>query len=83
MVMDTAVIASGASLIALLLIWSLKTKSSSLPLPPGPRRIPFFGNIHIVDFIRPHLTYTRWRHQYGLSSPVRNPFNLLKSFFRA
>ena len=78
MVMDTTVIASGAaSLIALLLIWSLKTKSSRLPLPPGPRRIPFFGNIFAVDFVYPYLTYTQWGHKYGLSS---NLFNILKTF---
>ncbi|OJA09869.1 hypothetical protein AZE42_06267 [Rhizopogon vesiculosus] len=67
--MDTiAVIAIGtASLVAfkLLSVWPLKTKSYSLPLPPGPRRIPFLGNALDIDISEPHVTYTQWGHQYG------------------
>ncbi|OAX32460.1 cytochrome P450, partial [Rhizopogon vinicolor AM-OR11-026] len=51
-------------LLALLSVWKSK-KSSSLPLPPGPPRIPFLGNALDIDISEPHVTYTRWGHQYG------------------
>jgi hypothetical protein len=67
--MDVIVIAIGAvSLVALLFVWKSKTKSPSLPLPPGPRQIPFLGNALDIDTDKPHVTYTQWGHQYGLSS---------------
>jgi len=66
--MGTILIAIGAaSLVALLAIWTSKTKSSSLPLPPGPPRIPFFGNALDIDITEPHVTYAQWGRQYGLS----------------
>ncbi|KAG2337203.1 cytochrome P450 [Suillus weaverae] len=36
-----------------------------LPLPPGPRSLPFFGNALNVDTDRPWLTYTAWGKTYG------------------
>ncbi|KAJ8588852.1 cytochrome P450 [Rhizopogon salebrosus TDB-379] len=64
--MDNIVIAIGAlSLVALLSVWMSKTTSSSLPLPPGPRRIPFLGNALDISPTEPHVTYTQWGHQYG------------------
>jgi len=75
--MDTTLTASvAACLIVSLLVWSLKTKSSDLQLPPGPRQIPFLGNALSIDISKPHITYTQWGHQYGLSSAV-NTFSLL------
>jgi len=66
--MDTTVIAIGAvSLVALLSVWKSKTKSTSLPLPPGPRCIPFLGNVLDIDTTEPHVSYTQWGHQYGSS----------------
>jgi hypothetical protein len=60
-------IAIGAvSLIALLFVRTSKRRSRSLPLPPGPRQIPFLGNALDIDITEPHITYTQWGLQYGL-----------------
>ena len=55
------------SLVTLLSVWTSKTKSPRLPLPPGPPQIPFLGNALDIDITEPHITYTEWGHQYGLS----------------
>ena len=34
-------------------------------LPPGPKGIPFFGNVFQMDKSFPHFTLTEWSHQYG------------------
>ncbi|KAJ8596621.1 CyP450 monooxygenase [Rhizopogon salebrosus TDB-379] len=65
-IMDNIVLAIGAvSLVTLLSVWLSKTTSPSLPLPPGPRRIPFLGNALDIDINEPHVTYTQWGRQYG------------------
>ena len=64
--MDIILAIGAASLVTLLFVWTSKTKSSSLPLPPGPPRIPFLGNALDIDITAPHVTYTQWGHQYGL-----------------
>ncbi|KAJ8596623.1 CyP450 monooxygenase [Rhizopogon salebrosus TDB-379] len=64
--MDIVAIAIGVvSLVALLSVWTSRRKSHSLPLPPGPRRIPFLGNVLDIDITEPHVTYTQWGLQYG------------------
>ncbi|OSX61398.1 hypothetical protein POSPLADRAFT_1145520 [Postia placenta MAD-698-R-SB12] len=35
------------------------------PLPPGPRGIPFFGNMFQFNVMRPNPQYLKWAQKYG------------------
>ncbi|KAG8542002.1 hypothetical protein GDO81_027706 [Engystomops pustulosus] len=39
--------------------------------PPGPRSWPLIGNLHLIDFRRPHLTYLQLSKKYGPVFSVR------------
>ncbi|KAG2145579.1 hypothetical protein BD769DRAFT_1346864 [Suillus cothurnatus] len=41
----------------LLYCWSWSRKSAGLPLPPGPRSLPFLGNVTDIDTVSPWRTY--------------------------
>lgn len=53
--------------IALLLMyrWSFSRKLTGLPLPPGPKSLPFLGNVGDIDIARPWRTYSEWKEKYG------------------
>ncbi|KZT03177.1 cytochrome P450 [Laetiporus sulphureus 93-53] len=36
-----------------------------LPLPPGPSRLPFVGNVLQIPFDYQHVTFANWKKQYG------------------
>ena len=42
----------------------------SLPLPPGPKGVPFLGNLYNMPTVKPWLTYKEWARSYGTSSRV-------------
>ena len=38
---------------------------SSYPLPPGPRGLPFIGNVFGISPDTPWLMYAEWAKKYG------------------
>ncbi|KAG2065218.1 cytochrome P450 [Suillus decipiens] len=52
-------------LLLVLYRWSSSRKSAGLSLPPGPRSLPFIGNIADIDTVRPWRTYSQWKEKYG------------------
>ncbi|TFK21913.1 O-methylsterigmatocystin oxidoreductase [Coprinopsis marcescibilis] len=44
---------------------SRKRARQGLPLPPGPKGVPIFGNLFQIPKIEPWLTYKDWSKEYG------------------
>lgn len=57
----TAVIASAIAFI----VFSIVKKRHQSRLPPGPKGVPFLGNIYDVPAKEQWLTYARWSKEYG------------------
>nr|XP_056712813.1 cytochrome P450 2K6-like [Euleptes europaea] len=51
--------------LAFLWITSNFWNSSSQKFPPGPKQLPFIGNLHQMDPKRPHLTMLKFSKQFG------------------
>lgn len=45
-------------------------RASRLPLPPGPPRIPFLGNVIQMPKEREWITFAEWGRKYGMSSAL-------------
>ena len=46
-----------------------RTNASGLPLPPGPRGLPFVGNVFDMPQTHNWLKVAEWKEKYG-KSPV-------------
>ena len=49
-------------------LWGIlkKHKATSLPTPPGPKKLPILGNLFDIPSNREWLTYAQWTKDYGL-----------------
>ncbi|KAK0469620.1 cytochrome P450 [Desarmillaria tabescens] len=68
-----------AFLVCVLLVYllsRLSLKHARLPLPPGPKGLPFIGNLWDVPAEYPWLTYARWAATYGDIFYLDTPGNL-------
>ena len=45
-----------------LLFFSTRSRHT---LPPGPKQLPFIGNVHQLPAIDQHKTFAQWGAQYG------------------
>ncbi|KIX95545.1 uncharacterized protein Z520_08665 [Fonsecaea multimorphosa CBS 102226] len=54
----------GALLFSYWLFRTLRDKKAK-PLPPGPRRLPLIGNLHLAPQENPWRTYQEWTKRYG------------------
>lgn len=49
----------------MLYLLSLKKRSKEVCNLPGPKGLPFIGNLHQIDGKKPHKTFTEWVKAYG------------------
>ncbi|KAI5988963.1 cytochrome P450 [Pisolithus albus] len=45
--------------------WRNRALRNGLPLPPGPRGLPFIGSLFDIDIAAPWTTYERWGKHFG------------------
>ena len=69
-------VTSVSILVILLLIRRLEMRRH-LPYPPGPKPLPFLGNIRDIPTVTPWLTYTNWRKQYGESDKTKEVLRII------
>ena len=63
---NSSVLALSVILILLILMRHLMMKfKHTLPLPPGPKRLPIVGNAFDIPLSKQWLTFQRWAEEYG------------------
>ncbi|KAJ7617238.1 cytochrome P450 [Roridomyces roridus] len=60
----SAVLFTGTLLTALCTLWSRQSSRTKLPLPPGPKPLPFIGNALDIPASYQWETYARWAKEY-------------------
>ncbi|KAH6816189.1 hypothetical protein C2S51_021009 [Perilla frutescens var. frutescens] len=52
-------------IIIFLLATQYKSRRREIRHPPGPKGLPFIGNLHQVDISKPHIWFTKLSNKYG------------------
>jgi len=50
-------------------------KGSSAPLPPGPKGLPFLGNVADLPQTQPWITFSKFGEKYGEYITFRREYN--------
>ncbi|TCD66640.1 hypothetical protein EIP91_001107 [Steccherinum ochraceum] len=55
------------AVVTLILIWWMRTRTTAqrLPTPPGPKGLPFIGNIHQLPLEGQELLFAKWGKEFG------------------
>ncbi|KAF9222063.1 cytochrome P450 [Gyrodon lividus] len=51
--------------VGLYLVKQVMSKKNPAPFPPGPKGLPFIGNLADMPSVKPWLTFTEWGQKYG------------------
>lgn len=62
------VLLCGVVAIGILHIWK-KKHTSNIPLPPGPKALPFIGNVHQLPDEYQQQEFLSWGRKFGESFP--------------
>lgn len=54
-----------AVLILVALLLARRSFNKALPYPPGPKPLPFLGNVLDIPRDSPWLTFSQWAKEYG------------------
>ena len=64
---------------AIILYFYIKTRRrSSLPLPPGPKKLPLLGNLFDMPKNEQWLKYIQWGKQFSMFPVVHPPSELVR-----
>lgn len=52
----------------------VRRERNSLPLPPGPMRLPLLGSVLLMPTSHEYLTYAKWKGRWGefLFKPIHS-----------
>ncbi|KAH9917078.1 cytochrome P450 [Fomitopsis serialis] len=79
----TSIVTALVALIAALVVFdAFFTRRSRQRLPPGPRPLPFLGNIHQLPAAEQQKTFTEWGAEYGdiiFAKAFQRPLLILNS----
>ena len=65
-----------ATALIALFVFKLCLDRQRLPLPPGPKGLPFVGNLYQIPDTNPWRTFRKWHQKYGSVISVKSGSNI-------